>query len=488
MATERPSSLARRDGKRPLVRHLTRIVATVGPTSRSPEMIERMIGDGVDTFRLNFSHGSHEEHGEVFHRIRTIAARMEQTISILQDISGPKLRVGVFADGGVVLKSGDTFRLWKSDRDGDATGVGIVDTGWYCDVRVGHRVMLGDGIVILEVTGCDADALTTRVTAGGEVRSRHGLNLPDTDLDIGAVTVKDWRDIDFGLALGVDAIALSFVQGPDDLIAVRRVIGHAKPAPVLIAKIELPNAVRRIESILDHADGIMIARGDLGITLPIEHLPVVQKQLIQAARLRGKFTITATQMLESMTHNQRPTRAEASDVANAVFDGTDAVMLSGETAIGDHPDLVIRTMAEILRHSEPYCHFEPLPSDDDSIDSSMARAVKDLVYDLDARAVIVPVTNGSTVIRISRQRGPVPIVVGLRDEVDARRLNFYTAVFPKPDSSPDNMLVALDSLIQRAIGKGWLRPGDVVVVAGGYPLERTGVTNFIRAHVVGDPL
>jgi pyruvate kinase len=348
--------------------------------------------------------------------------------------------------------------------------------------------MLGDGIVTLEVTAKNDAELLTRVVAGGVVRSRQGLNLPDTELTIGSVTDKDWQDMALGVELGVDALALSFVQGPDDLLAVRRFLADTDPMPQLIAKIELPIAGQRIDAILDEADGIMVARGDLGITLPIEHVPVVQKRLIQTARRRGKFTITATQMLESMIHNQRPTRADASDVANAVFDGTDCVMLSGETAIGDHPDQVIRTMAEILRHSEPYGHFPPLPSGDDTIDSAMARAVKDLVDDLKARAVIVPITNGSTVVRVSRQRGPVPIVAGLRDEFDARRLNFFTAVFPKPSSSPDNLREALEALIDRACGQGWLQAGDVVVVAGGYPLERTGVTNFIRAHVVGEEL
>ncbi len=468
--------------------HLTRIVATVGPASETEPVLASLIDSGVDVFRLNFSHGTHEEHQESYNRIRHIADEKGAVVSVLQDISGPKLRIGDFAGGRVELHRENSFRVAVDLERGDENGVGVEDADWLGSIQPGNRVMLGDGIVQLRVVSRDRRGLDCEVIAGGEVTSRQGINFPDSDLELGAITEKDWRDIEFGLSLGVDAIALSFVQGPEDLIAARSYVQRAGFRPLLIAKIERPQAVRNLPQIIERADGIMVARGDLGITLPIERVPVIQKELIRKARDAGIIVITATQMLESMTHATRPTRAEATDVANAVYDGTDAVMLSGETAVGDNPAIVVQTMARILRETEPNVQLPPLATTDPSIDGSMARAVKALVDELRPRAIIVPHSTGTTAMRLSRQRLGVPILVGNADAALARRIQMYSGVFLFNVPEGGTFFENLKLLLNVAQQVGWVREGDRILVSGGFPLQQRGVTNFIRAHTVGDPI
>jgi pyruvate kinase len=469
--------------------HLTRIVATVGPASESPEQIAALIDAGVDVFRLNFSHGSHEEHRVRAEIIRKIADEKGAVVSLLQDVSGPKLRIDTFENGNVWLNRGETFRISTDWENGNEEGVGAQDSGWLRSVKRGDRVMLGDGIVQLRITGTDKRGIDTEIISGGEVTSRQGMNFPDSDLKLGAITGKDYHDLEFGLTLGVDAVALSFVSGPEDLIAVRSFLARAgENRPWLIAKIERPQAVANIEGILQQAEGIMVARGDLGITVPIEEVPVVQKRLIYAARNAGKVVITATQMLETMTRNSRPTRAEATDVANAVFDGTDAVMLSGETAVGDHPAHVVKTMAAILRATEPNVRMEILGQRGDSVEEAVSRAVTELVRELKAKAVIVPHSAGTTAMRLSRQRLAVPILVGNADPTLARKIQFHSGVYlfnvPEDGTYFENLQVLLD-VAQKC---GWVSRGDRVIASGGFPMEQKGLTNFIRALVVGDPV
>lgn len=468
--------------------HLTRIVATVGPASESEATLSALVDAGVDVFRLNFSHGTHEEHQARFERIRRVTEEKGAFVSILQDISGPKLRIREFEKGKVELHRGNDFRVSTDWEWGNENGVGVVDEGWLRSIESGDRVMLGDGIVQLRVKSRDRRGLDCEVIAGGLVTSRQGINFPDSDLELGAITEKDWHDIEFGLSLGVDAIALSFVQGPEDLIAVRSFVQRSAHRPLLIAKIERPQAVRNLHDILDRSDGIMVARGDLGITLPIERVPVIQKELIRKARDAGKVVITATQMLESMIHSTRPTRAEATDVANAVYDGTDAVMLSGETAVGDNPIEVVETMARILRETEPNVQLARLAADDPSIDESIARAVKALVGELRPRAIIVPHSAGTTAMRLSRQRLGVPILVGNADPSLARRIQMHSSLFLFTIEEDGTFIENLNMLLNVAQQVGWVREGDRVLVAGGFPMERRGVTNYIRALTVGEPI
>jgi len=469
----------------PFPRHLTRIVATVGPASNDPETIGRLIDAGVDVFRLNFSHGTREEHAGVYATIRRIADEKATSIAILQDVPGPKLRIGDLEASEVELIAGRTFRLDTRVESGTAIEAGFQNDGWLESVSPGNRILLGDGNIQLKVKRVDQYGLDCEVLAGGLLRSRQGMNFPDTELDLGAVTDKDWKDIEFGLELGVDLLALSFVQGPDDLIAVRRFIQRRPDSPLLVAKIELPHAVERIQEILDRADGIMVARGDLGITLPIERIPVVQKRLIRLAREAGKFVITATQMLESMTQSPRPTRAEATDVANAVYDGTDAVMLSGETAVGVHPVLVVETMSRILSETEPEVALPRLAKMDDTIDGAMSRAVKALVNELRAKAILVPLSHGSTVRRLSRQRMGVPVIVGVPNATLARKLIVYSSVFPVLVPSDNSLFQNTKHVLNVAKRFGWVADGDVVLSSGGFPLQQHGNTNFVRALVVG---
>ncbi len=473
-------------GRRP--RQLTRIVATLGPASSSREMVKKLMRRGVDVFRLNMSHGSREEHRQVYETIRELEDEQGVNVPVLLDISGPKLRFGPMEGDLVTLDEGAEVLLVKGEEPGSSEKLPVGSGDWFASIKPGHRVLVGDGDVQLEVLAAKTSSLQCRVMSGGSVRSRQGINLPDTELELGAVTDKDWQDIEFGLELGVDAFALSFVQGPDDLIAVRRYIRRKPNAPLLIAKIEQPQAVKRFEEILQRSDGIMVARGDLGITLPLERIPVIQKALIERTRASGKFVITATQMLESMTHSPRPTRAEVTDVANAVYDATDAVMLSGETAIGEHPETVVDHMVRILQHAEPAVRLQSMPAVEGTIEGAIARVVKDLVEELKASAILVPISSGSTPRRLSRQRTGAPILVGTLSQPLARQLVFHMGVFPVvvPDA-PDGT-VSLQRLVDAGLEQAWLKEGDNVVVAGGIPQKVEGITNFVRVYRVGDPV
>ncbi|MCB2213024.1 pyruvate kinase [bacterium] len=470
--------------------HLTKIVATLGPASNSDDGIRNLIDAGADIFRLNFSHGTYDQHAHTFEAIRRIAEETGKTIAILQDIPGPKLRIGEFAEEPVTVSAGDSFTFRVNDESpGNESGVGFASDGWHRSVEPGERILLGDGAMQLEVTKTSDDAITATVRTDGEIRSRQGLNFPDTDLDLAAVTDDDWDHIAFGLQLGVDAVALSFVQGPDDLIAVRRFMRRkGEYAPLLIAKIETPRAVENIEQIIQRCDGIMVARGDLGIAMPIERVPVIQKQLIHLAREQRRFVITATQMLESMVSAPRPTRAEATDVANAVYDATDAVMLSGETAIGKHPRLVVEMMSRILTATEPVVEIPLTKKKDSSVDSAVSRAVKELARQLEAKAILAPISSGSTAMRMSRQRMGVPILVGTSKRETARRLAFYQAVYPVMVDPGKGVKETTERLIEKAKQEGFVANGDRVILTGGLPVEKAGTTNFLRALTVGDEI
>ncbi len=468
---------------------LTRIVATVGPASSESEQIRQLIRAGVNVFRLNFSHGDHETHAAVLKTIRELADEMDRVIAILQDLGGPKLRIGELPDDALHLHAGDHFHLVKNLDMGDETHVGLpYSDSWYDQLENGDRVVLGDGALVLRILEITEKMLTCEVLSGGNLRSRAGLHFPDSDIALGAMTAKDWKDLAFGLEFGVDAIALSFVQDADDVIAVRRYVESSPKRPLLISKIERRSAIDNIEAILAASDGIMVARGDLGISIPMERVPTIQKELIQRARRRTKFVITATQMLESMTDAPIPTRAEVTDVANAVYDGSDAVMLSGETAIGVDPPRVVHTMAQILHEAESHATFSSQEVLDDSVEEAIAGAARVLVEKVGAKMVIIPITSGSTAARISRHLPNVPILAGVITVEDARRQVFRHAVHPMVAPRCDSLLETLTFFVDHAIGLGGLRDGDRLVVAGGFPINQPGVTNYLRVVTVGKPL
>jgi pyruvate kinase len=348
--------------------------------------------------------------------------------------------------------------------------------------------VLGDGNIVLEIVSKHDSELSCKTIAGGLVRSKWGLNFPDSELELGAITPKDRDDIRFGLLLGVDVMALSFVNSAADITEARSLMTGHDPAPLIIAKIERRQAVEHIAEILDASDGLMVARGDLGIDLPMEKIPTVQKLLISLCRKNNKAVITATQMLESMTTSPRPTRAEVTDVANAVYDGTDAVMLSGETAVGANPPLVVETMANILHEAEAHSHPVSPPHLEDSIEEAMVEAAAVLVRDLGANAVLVPYTSGTTAGRISRQRLGVPIIAGAVSAASARRMRLFSGIFPFIVPSQTSWLANATEALNFAKVEGWIKDGDTTVATGGFPLGRVGTTNFVRAFKVGDDL
>jgi len=426
----------------------TRIVATLGPATSSPEKIRALIEAGVDVFRLNFSHGTHEEHGRRIRAIRGLAG--DRPIAILQDLCGPKLRLKRPVKGS----------------PGD-----VVDLDLPATVRPGDPVLLADGTMQLEVV----DARRSRVITGGEIPAGKGINLPSSPLDIPSLTEKDRLDLRFGVEQGVDAVALSFVRRASDLDEVR------KTGLPVVAKIEKPEAVQRIEEIVRAADGVMVARGDLGVEIPIERVPVVQKRVIALANREGKSVITATQMLRSMVSSPQPTRAEATDVANAVLDGTDAVMLSEETAMGDYPVESVRMMDRILAEAEPLLAprrdvMGPDPAD------ALAHAACLLAERVGAAAIVVLTTSGFTARKVACYRPRIPLLALAKSEEVRRRLQLVWGVRALPAPWFTDAMPVLDRF--RDSVRGHVPEGSSVVVTAGWPFGRPGTTNLVHVATV----
>ncbi len=415
--------------------HKTKIVCTVGPASRDPAVLEAMVRAGMDVARLNFSHGSFDEHAGAISAIRAAAERAGRRVAILADLPGPKMRVGTFAEEPVDLKPGDPFVLTTAPVDGTAERVSVSFAGLPQAVKPGDRLYLNDGVIELEVAAVSGPEVRCRVRVGGELRSRKGLNLPGIDLGISAFTGRDRECLAFAVEHGVDAVSQSFVETGDDIRSVREAARSLGADPFVIAKIERAGALDNLDGILDTADGIMIARGDLGVEIPIERMAVVQKWLMRRANCRGRPVITATQMLESMTEHSRPTRAEATDVANAILDGTDCVMLSGESAAGRFPVEAVRMLARIAAETEPHRTLfpareavhqgaEPGPTD------LIAVAVENTVDRIIPAAVVVPTASGATARNVARFRLPVWIAGVSPSEGVCQNLQFSYGVAP----------------------------------------------------------
>src|SRR5690606_29141126 len=394
----------------------TKIVATIGPASPSPEVVLKLIEAGVNVFRLNFSHGKREDHLGVVNIIRQTSEEIGAPVALLQDLQGPKIRVGTFADGSVELEVGQAFTLTCDDPSpGDSARVGVTYQGLCGDVKVGDELLLDDGRLALEVTAVKAGNIETRVDIGGTLSNNKGINIPGAMLSIPALTDKDVEDLKFGAELDVDWVAISFVRNRDDLLLARHYLARAGSQARLMAKIEKPSAVDRFSEILEEVDGVMVARGDLGVEMAAERVPLIQKRLIRACIEAGKPVITATQMLESMIRNPTPTRAEASDVANAIFDGTDAVMLSAETAVGEHPIDAVKMMDRIARSVEQDENYrrimhEYVPKSDATTADAVALAAVEMAYNLDARLIVTFTSTGTTALRVSRNRPPTPVL------------------------------------------------------------------------------
>ncbi|MBI5367661.1 MAG: pyruvate kinase [Planctomycetes bacterium] len=470
----------------------TTIVATLGPASRSPEMIARLIAAGVDVFRLNFSHGDHASHAAVFSAVRAASVAAGRAVAILQDLQGPKIRIGTLAGGGPVeLVAGRPFVITARELAGDAERVSTTYAALPHDVRVGDLLLLDDGLLRVRVTGKDAGEVRCEVVVGGPLGEHKGINLPGVPLSTPSLTPKDREDVAAGLAWGVDYVALSFVRRPEDVLELKELIRRAGQSVPVIAKIEKPEAIDRLEAIVDAADALMVARGDLGVEVSVEQVPVLQKRIIAAANRRAKPVITATQMLESMVANPLPTRAEATDVANAILDGTDAVMLSGETARGKYPVETVLQMARIAEATETalYPFERPLSTTVASADPDAEALVDAACYagrELKPAAFAVFTQTGATACLLSQQRPAAPILAFTPDPATYRRMALYWGVTPRLVSGVSGLTGLVAEAERTALALGWARPGDRLTVIGGAtgPAE---TSTLLKLHRIAAP-
>jgi pyruvate kinase len=466
----------------------TKIIATIGPASRGAETIDALVAAGVDVFRLNFSHGTQAEHGAVLTAIRETARRRGREVAILQDLSGPKIRTGRIAGGSLTLEAGAALEI----RVGAEVGrPGVVWTSYAPlaeAVARGDRLLIDDGKLELEVVAARPDAIETRVVDGGTLGEHKGINAPNVPLPPVGVTAKDEVDLRFGLSIGVDLVALSFVQSPDDLARARAIAAEAgHPSIALIAKLERPEAVERLAEIVDAADGVMVARGDLGLEMPLERVPQVQKQVLQLARARGVPVIVATQVLESMRTEPRPTRAEVSDAAGAVDAGADAIMLSGETAVGAHPVRTVEVLDSIIRHAEvmplPWTLASAGAERDDHLPPLCDAAVT-LAARARADAIVALTREGRTARLLAARRPDAPIVAATDDEVVARRLCLWWGVTPMKDPLGTDIDAVLARLAARLRDDRLLpTPATVVLVTASPALDREA-TNVVAIRAV----
>jgi pyruvate kinase len=463
-----------------------KIVCTLGPATSSPEQVTALVEAGMDVARLNFSHGAHEHHASAYGLVRDASDKTGHAVAVLADLQGPKIRLGTFKDGPVNWPTGSQVIITIEDVEGTAERVSTTYKGLADDVRVGDRLLVDDGKLALTVAGVEGPEVMCIVVEGGEVSNNKGLSLPGVAVSVPALSDKDEEDLRFALHLGVDFVALSFVRSPDDVDLVRDIMRQEDISVPVIAKLEKPEAVERIDAIVEAFDGIMVARGDLGVELPLEQVPLVQKRAVQAARERNKPVIVATQMLESMIVNSRPTRAEASDVANAVLDGADAVMLSGETSVGAHPIGAVRTMERIIDAVESDHLWVPeVQRRSRSRSGAIVRAAKDVGEALGVKALATFTQTGETARRLAALHPRQPL---LAFTVDARvrsqlALSWGVETFLVPSVQHTDDMVAQVDFSLLSIGR--LKVGDRVVVVAGSPPNTVGSTNLIRVHEVG---
>ena len=469
----------------------TKVVSTIGPASNSPEMIEKLIRAGVDVFRLNFSHGTYEQHKENIKNIRNISKKIKPSVGILLDLQGPKIRVGTVEDGGIFLKDGQIFNIQVTDCIGAGNTVSTSYKKLIEDVTIGDRILLDDGLLEVEVINIEKSTVVTKVIVGGILTSRKGINLPNVNLSIPALTEKDRQDLDFAIKNDIDFIALSFVRKPQDILDLLRVLeDHNKFIPV-IAKIEKPEAVKNINEIIELAWGIMVARGDLGVELKVEEVPAIQKAIVKKCNKLGKQVIIATQMLDSMIRNPRPTRAEASDVANAVLDGADAVMLSGETAAGKYPIESVDTMVNIINKIEGRYFVKkefkkkklnryPMHSVSDAVSYSAVNIAKNI----DAKLICVITHTGKTARQIARFKSYHPILAITDDPKVPSKMaltwGVHCSLIDKIERTEECL-----SLIEEKIEESeFLENDDLIIITAGMPTLERNSTNMIKVHQV----
>lgn len=471
----------------------TKIVCTIGPASDSPEIMKKLIEAGMNVARLNFSHGTHEEHRKRLRSTRQIARELGSTLAIMLDTKGPEIRTGTLKNGSAALVEGRRVTLTVEQLEGDAERVPVKYPALPRMVRPGNSIMIADGLIGLKVIDTSEKEVVCEVTNGGELGNNKGINIPGVAVDLPAITGQDVLDIDFGIEEDVDFIAASFVRMAADVLDIRKLLEARNANIDIIAKIENHQGVENVDDIIKVSDGVMVARGDLGVEIPSEEVPLVQKMIIEKCNKAGKPVITATQMLESMVRNPRPTRAEASDVANAIFDGTDAIMLSGETAAGRYPVESVRTMARIAERAEEALRYEEIlgrkgiaPAR--TVPDAISHATCTIALDLGAAAIITSTESGSTARMVSKYRPWAPIIAGTQKEKVMQKLSLVWGVIPLqvvPTSGTDEMI---EEAVSTAIGAGLVKPGDLVVITAGVPIGVPGTTNLVKVHIVGKML
>ncbi len=471
----------------------TKIIATLGPSSDTPDKIESLMEAGINVARLNFSHGTHAYHAELIAHVRQVAAKLKKPIAILQDLQGPKIRVETFGNGGsVTLKEGSPFTITTRPVEGDEHIVSTSYRGLPWDLNPGDAILLDDGNLELKVRETtDTDVITT-VTHGGILGSRKGINLPGILINVPPLTEKDRADLAFGLSAGVDYIAISFIQRAQDIQDVRRAIHKINPAKdnvPIIAKLEKPAALENLQAILEAADGVMVARGDMGVELSPQEVPSAQKRIIEAANAQGKIVITATQMLESMVNSPRPTRAEASDVANAIFDGTDAVMLSAETASGQYPVEAVKMMAAIADeaelHVKEWGHYHEIHTST-SVDAvAIARAARELARDREVAAIAIFTRTGRTTMILSKERPSVPVLAFTPVPETYPRMALLWGVQPYLVATANSVEEMIRDVEEALIRESGLKSGQQVVLIAGLPIGHMGPANIVLLHTVG---
>ncbi|MFM8296484.1 MAG: pyruvate kinase [Microcystaceae cyanobacterium] len=468
------------------LKHFTKIVVTIGPASDSKKVLRELLLAGMNVARLNFSHGQYAEHADRIQRLRATAEELDLPLMLLQDLQGPKIRVGDLPPQGILLYPDDQLTLVPiADYQGQNQTVGIDYPYVAEEARPGTQVLLDDGLLELRVESINQSAVTCQVIKGGILKSHKGVNFPDLDLRLPSMTEKDERDLDFGLEQGVDIVSLSFVRKPEDIQALKTLLKQKGADVPVLAKLEKPQAIANLEAIADECDAIMVARGDLGVEMSPEKVPLIQKQIIRLCNQKGIPVITATQMLDSMIHNPRPTRAEASDVANAIIDGTDAVMLSGESAVGDYPVESVKMLARIAETVEPsttFPNYEPIyPGDTDAV----SEALRAIIDTINIHCIIALTETGYTAKLVSEERLHSPIVAYTPNPKTYRQLSLNWGVRPILLNFPLGGFEDVLPLIEKdLLRRKFAQVGDKVVIIGGIPMGNTGGTNFLKIHTL----
>jgi pyruvate kinase len=470
----------------------TKIVCTIGPSSESLENIKKLITAGMNVARLNFSHGDFEEHGRRIRTIRQACQELNKTVAILLDTKGPEIRLGKLKEEPIELVQGETITLTTQNIEGDRNRIPVTYAGLPGDVKVGSSILIDDGLIGLTVEAIEGTEIKCRIVNSGPIKSKKGVNVPGAAVSMPGLTEKDIADIRFGIEMDIDFIAASFVRRASDVLEIRELLERYDARHIqIISKIENQQGVDNLDEILEVSDGLMVARGDLGVEIPAEEVPLVQKMMIEKCNRAGKPVITATQMLDSMQRNPRPTRAEASDVANAIFDGTDALMLSGETAAGKYPMESVQTMSRIAERAELALAYRDIfmkqaSVAQKSVTDAISQAVAQSALDLDVKAIVTSTESGYTARMVSKYRPKAPIIAVTPVEQVQRRLQLVWGVIPVAGVSASTTDEMFDIAVQGAIQSGIVKLGDTIIITAGVPVGRSGTTNLIKIHNVGE--